>query len=133
MNNKKYMKSHRSRRKIFIVLGVLFAVIMSGGILTGTISSKFGSSQQHTQDLVQPQTASAIIQKISTATISNAPALGNNNAPITLVEFGDYQCTYCHRFHSDTKDLILTNFVKNGKVKFLFKDFPINDLSLIHI
>jgi protein-disulfide isomerase len=128
MNNKKYMKSQRSRRKIFIVLGVVFAVIMIGGILSGTISSRFGSSQQHTQELVQPQTASAIIQKISTPTISNAPALGNSNAPITLVEFGDYQCTYCHRFHSDTKDLILTNFVKNGKVKFLFKDFPINDL-----
>ena len=128
MNNKKYMKSQRSRRKIFIVLGVVFAVIMIGATLSGTISSKFGSSRQHTQDLVQPQTASAIIQKISTPTISNAPALGNNNAPITLVEFGDYQCTYCHRFHSDTKDLILTNFVKNGKVKFLFKDFPINDL-----
>lgn len=127
MNNKKYMKSQRSRRKIFIVLGVVFAVIMIGGILSGTISSKIGSSQQHTQD--QPQTASAIIQKISSPTISNAPALGNNNAPITLVEFGDYQCTYCHRFHSDTKELILTNFVKNGKVRFLFKDFPINDLT----
>ena len=91
MNKKKYMKSYRSRRKIFIVLGVVFAVIMIGGTLGGNISSKFGSSQRHTQDLVQPQTASAIIQQISTPTISNAPALGDNNAPITLVEFGDYQ------------------------------------------
>jgi protein-disulfide isomerase len=128
MENKKYMKSQRSRMKIFIVLGIVFAVIVTGGILSGTIFSRFGSSQQHTQDLVQTQTANAIIQKISTPTIPNAPALGNSNAPVTLVEFGDYQCTYCHRFHSDTKDLILANFVKNGKVRFLFKDFPINDL-----
>jgi protein-disulfide isomerase len=128
MNNKKYMKSQRSRVKIFIVLGIVFAVIIIVGTLSGTISSRFGSSQQHTQDLAQAKTASALIQKISTPTISNAPALGSSNAPVTLIEFGDYQCTYCHRFHSDTKDLILTNFVKNGKVRFLFKDFPINDL-----
>ena len=114
--------------KIFIGLGIVFTVIIIGGTLGGTISSRFGSSQQHTQDLAQSQTVSAIIQKISTPTISNAPALGNSNAPVTLIEFGDYQCTYCHRFHSDTKDLILTNFVKNGKVTLLFKDFSINDL-----
>src|SRR5947209_7469196 len=119
------MKSQRSRVKIFIVLGIVFAVIIIGGTLSGTISSRFWSSQQqqqHTQDLAQSQTASAIIQKISTPTVSNAPALGSSNAPVTLIEFGDYQCTYCHRFHSDTKDLILTNFVMNGKIRFLFKD-----------
>jgi hypothetical protein len=63
--------------KIFIGLGIVFTVIIIGGTLSGTISSRFGSSQQRTQDLSQSQTANAIIQKISTLTISNAPALGN--------------------------------------------------------
>ena len=128
MNNKKYESSQRSHRKIFIILSVSFAVIMIGLTLSGTVSSRFGLSQQQTHNPVNPQTASTIIQKISTPKISNAPALGNSNAPITLIEFGDYQCTYCHRFHSDSKDLIVTNFVNTGKVRFLFKDFPINDL-----
>jgi Thioredoxin len=125
MNNRKYENSQRSHRKIFITGGVLFAVIMIGVTLSGTVSSRFGLSQQQTHNLVNPQTASTIIQKISTPTISNAPALGNINAPITLIEFGDYQCTYCHRFYSDSKDLIVTNFVNTGKVRFLFKDFPL--------
>jgi protein-disulfide isomerase len=128
MNNKKYKNPQRSRRKIFITLGVLFAVIMIEVTLSGTFSSRFGLSQQQTHNLVEPQTATTIIQKISTPTIPNAPALGNSEAPITLIEFGDYQCTFCHRFHSDSKDLILRNFVNTGKVRFLFKDFPINDL-----
>ena len=128
MNNRMYKNSQRNRRKIFITLGVLFAVIMIGVTLSGTVSSRFGLSQQQTHDLINPQTASAIIRKISAPTIANAPALGNSKAPITLIEFGDYQCTYCHRFHSDSKELILTNFVNTGKVRFLFKDFPINDL-----
>ncbi len=55
--------------------------------------------------------------------------LGNESAKITLVEFGDYHCTFCKRFHVNTKDLLINNFVKTGKVRFLFKDFPINDIS----
>lgn len=60
---------------------------------------------------------------------SNAHALGNESAKITLVEFGDYQCTFCKRFHVNTKELVLNNFVETGKVLFLFKDYPINDIS----
>ena len=56
--------------------------------------------------------------------IDNAsPFLGNRNAHITLVEFGDYQCTFCSKFFHETEKSIITNYVKTGKVKLLFKDF----------
>jgi protein-disulfide isomerase len=76
----------------------------------------------------QSQNATQIIQKLSTPVTSNASALGSSDAPVTLIEYGDYQCAACHKFHTDTEDLILTNLVKTGKVKFLFKDFAILDL-----
>ncbi len=60
---------------------------------------------------------------------SNAHALGNESANVTLVEFGDYQCNFCKRFHVNTKELVLRNFVETGKIQFLFKDYPINDMS----
>ena len=47
---------------------------------------------------------------------------------MTMVEFGDYQCQYCARFHNETKDQIINNFVDTGKLRFVFKDFVINDL-----
>ena len=50
----------------------------------------------------------------------NARALGNESAKITLVEFGDYQCTFCKRFHAITRELVLSNFVDTGKARFLF-------------
>jgi protein-disulfide isomerase len=59
----------------------------------------------------------------------NAPALGSADARVTIVEFGDYQCTWCHRWHQSTKDAVIADYVDTGKVRFLFKDFPINDLS----
>jgi len=61
--------------------------------------------------------------------IPNAQALGNESAEITLVEFGDYQCTFCKRFHAITRELVINNLVDTGKVRFLFKDYPINDIS----
>ena len=59
-----------------------------------------------------------------------SPILGNPNAPLTMIEFGDYQCTFCKKFFSETEESILTNYVETGKVKILFKDFivvPGND------
>jgi protein-disulfide isomerase len=55
--------------------------------------------------------------------------LGNESAKVTIIEFGDYQCTFCKRFHAYTKDLLMNNFVKTGIVKFLFKDYPVNDIA----
>ena len=65
--------------------------------------------------------------KITMATFleNTSPVLGNPNAPITLVEFGDYQCHFCNVFFHNTEDRILKNFIETGKVKMFFKDFTI--------
>jgi len=52
-----------------------------------------------------------------------SPILGDLNAPLTMIEFGDYQCTFCKKFFDETEESILTNYVETGKVKILFKDF----------
>lgn len=57
---------------------------------------------------------------------NGSPMLGDPNAKITIVEFGDYQCTYCHLFHENTKDALLQEYVDTGKVNFVFRDFPLN-------
>ena len=54
-----------------------------------------------------------------------SPILGDVNAPITMVEFGDYQCFFCNKFFHETEDKILENYIKTGKVKLIFKDFTI--------
>ena len=64
-------------------------------------------------------------------TVSNlidggSPILGNSNAPITILEWGDYQCTFCYKFHQNTLNTIQEDFINTGKVKLVFKDFPLN-------
>lgn len=57
---------------------------------------------------------------------NGSPLLGDSNAKITIVEWGDYQCTYCHAFHKNTKDQLIQEYVNTGKVNFVFRDFPLN-------
>ena len=58
-----------------------------------------------------------------------SPIMGDSNAPITILEWGDYQCTFCYKFHQNTLDVINEDFIKTGKVKLIFKDFPLNGLD----
>ena len=62
---------------------------------------------------------------MDTFLLNGSPILGDPNAPITLVEFGDYQCHYCNVFFQSIEKDILKNYVDTGKVKIIFKDYNI--------
>ena len=62
---------------------------------------------------------------IKTFVNNGSPILGDPNAPITLIEFGDYQCHFCNVFFHSTEDDILKNYIETGKVKMIFKDYNI--------
>ncbi len=57
---------------------------------------------------------------------NGSPIIGNPNAPITVLEWGDYQCTFCFRFHESSLNILLAEYIDTGKVKLVFKDFPLN-------
>ena len=61
--------------------------------------------------------------------VDDDPSLGNKNAPVTIVEFSDFQCPYCSRFRTQTFDQIKEQYIDTGKVRFVYRDFP---LSSIH-
>lgn len=56
---------------------------------------------------------------------NGSPLLGNPNAKVTLVEFGDYQCFFCNKHFHETEELLMENYITTGKVKMIFKDFNI--------
>jgi len=76
---------------------------------------------QPTQQPTQQQTA-------PTATISTEgdPVEGSVNAPVTIIEFSDFQCPYCERFFSQTLSQIRTNYIDTGKVRLVYKNFPLS-------
>lgn len=53
------------------------------------------------------------------------PTLGNTNAPVTIVEFSDFQCPHCATFAEQIYPQIKKNYIDTGKIKFIFRNFPI--------
>ena len=96
-------------KKIFSI-GVICAVIGIGVALTLSPNST---------ETVNPD------MERSHGTISTAmgsPILGNPSAPITIVEFGDYQCHQCYNWFHNTKPAISENYIDTGKVNLVFVD-----------
>ncbi len=57
--------------------------------------------------------------------LDDDPIRGNPNAPITIVEFSDYQCPFCARFYAQTLPLLLEEYIDEGKVNLVYRDFPV--------
>jgi len=93
----------------------LLVIPIAIGIITGMFLA-FNPELENDSKLL---TSSKLIE-------DGSPIMGNSNAPITILEWGDYQCTFCYRFHENTLDIINEEFIKTGKVKLVFKDFPLN-------
>jgi protein-disulfide isomerase len=54
----------------------------------------------------------------------SSPVRGDANAPVTIVEYGDFQCPSCDAFFRAVEPRILSEYVKTGKAKLVFKNFP---------
>src|SRR5439155_217772 len=60
--------------------------------------------------------------------LGDAPMLGRADAPVTLVEFSDYQCPFCQRFFATTLSALKKHYVNTGKVRYVFRDFPLDQM-----
>lgn len=56
------------------------------------------------------------------------PMKGNPSAPITIVEFSDFQCPFCARFYQDTLSQLEENYINNGKAKLIYRDLPLESI-----
>ncbi|MDQ3239204.1 MAG: thioredoxin domain-containing protein [bacterium] len=53
---------------------------------------------------------------------------GDDNAKVTIIEYSDFECPYCAKFYSETQKAIEEKYIKTGKAKLVFKDFPLTNI-----
>ena len=56
--------------------------------------------------------------------------IGDPNAPITIVEYSSLTCPHCAQFHNVTLPLIKKEFIETGKIRLIFRDFPLDQFAL---
>ena len=99
---------------------LLVVVVLIGAffMFTGNGTTTGNTVQQPTQQ--EPTTASA--------KVDDDAVLGDKNAPITIIEFSDYQCPFCRKFWTETFLQLEKDYIDTGKVKLVFRDFPLTSL-----
>lgn len=65
---------------------------------------------------------------VVSASADDDPVLGNKNAEVTMIEFSDYQCPFCQRFWSQALPQIKQEYIDTGKVKLVYRDFPLDSI-----
>ena len=95
--------------------GVILGILVISIILLIVIS--MSSPPDETFDVDMTRTHGSI------STALGSPILGDPLAPITIVEFGDYQCHQCYNWFHDTKPMITRDYIETGKVNLVFVDF----------
>ena len=117
----------------------LIVIVGIAAFFAGSYTSSLGSNQLTQEDLDQAmaklelkllQNRLPTEQAMPPVKISadDDPIIGDPNAPITIIEFSDFQCPFCARFHVQTLPSIYEEYIEQGKVKLVFRDFPIQNI-----
>src|SRR3989344_7320374 len=108
---------------------VLLAIVVVGGftffnestVSGGAVAPTAKAGVQGAQQLAAP-TAKVEVSA------DDDPVLGDKNAPVTIIEFSDYQCPFCRKFWTEILPSIKSEYIDTGKVKFVYRDFPLTSI-----
>lgn len=100
-------------------------ILESGG---GKTALAPAAAQGQVQAQVQDPTPAPVAPQgpVTIAERSDAAVLGKASAPVTFVEFTDFQCPFCQRFFNEAYGQIKSKYVDTGKVKIIFRHYPLS-------
>ena len=120
---------------IISVIGIAIIATFFAGVYVSNFDSNQVSEEELQEaisklelKLLQNQLPTGQPTPIVKISADDDPVIGDPNATISIIEFSDFQCPFCARFHIQTLPSILEEYVDQGKVKLVFRDFPIQNI-----
>lgn len=105
-----------------LIVGYVIANSMNGFAMMQNLPSQ----QNNPTVAGDPQAPTPPPSNDTPADADDDPFLGDENAPVTVIEFTDYQCPFCSRHFTQTYSQIKQEYVDTGKVKYVTRDFPLS-------
>jgi protein-disulfide isomerase len=125
------------RRTLSILTVVLATAVLAGCAVTSGVEN--GATQAQADAILaelrdikrllaeQPRAPRAEAAPKTVRVRADAgPVLGEAGAPVTIVEYTDYQCPFCKRHHDGTYAQLKKNYVDTGKVRYVIRDLPLS-------
>ncbi len=117
----------KEKKDRFLPVSILVAAALIAGALMFTSFYGGGSGGSGGSGAAPAGTNPGAAAVLATSTVTTLGArdaiLGNQNAPVTLIEYGDYQCPFCGEFFQQTEPSIVSSYVNTGKVRMVFRNF----------
>ncbi len=99
-----------------IVIIIVFAVLVSVvAIAYSSYYERIITMQEHRVNVSEPTPINLT---------NGSPVLGSASAPVTIVEFGDYQCEACYHWYHNARTDVIDNYIETGKANLVFMDLP---------
>ncbi|UCD99850.1 MAG: thioredoxin domain-containing protein [Chloroflexota bacterium] len=120
---------------LIFVVGLILGFFLRGWFpvpgLFNSASNEGTSSQQ--QSVVVPESNQNLPAETPQVVrydvpVDDDPFLGSEDAPITIIEFSDYECPYCRQWHAEVYSQLLDTY--GDQIRFVYRDFP---LESIHV
>jgi protein-disulfide isomerase len=80
------------------------------------------------KELLTAGRADAPASKRESLSVEGLPSMGERNAPLTVVEFSDYQCPFCGQYARETMPQVVRDYVKTGKLRYVSGDLPLEEI-----
>lgn len=117
--------SSSSKRDYFLPISILIAgILIAGSLIYSTGKKTVGPAETKKADIGSAVQAPAPVRAVE---IGDSVILGDPKAPVTFIEYADYQCPFCTSFFKETEPLLIKDYVDKGKVKMVYKDFAFLD------
>lgn len=108
------------------------AIIVAGVIIAGALMYSNSPRFQGPAAVIPgaPSGNTGVNQPVANAEglADDDPSLGNPEAPVTVVEFSDFQCPFCRRLYIQTLPQLKEKYIKTGKARFVYRDFPLTSI-----
>ena len=142
VSGKSHVKGNTSNDSVILICVIAFALIIFVGLLALLIGIFVGMAITENDELEplrvvlnpeQPKPTPTPIPTVPVGLpprvnvdIGDSPFLGDEDAPVTIIEFSDFECPFCARWYIDTKSQIDEQYIKMGKVKLVYMHYPLS-------
>jgi len=109
------------------VVAVIAILILAYMLIKPDQTGITGNVVREENPIQQPQQRQQPSQpEIIDVSIDDDSILGDEDAPVTIIEFSDYECPFCARFYLNTLPQLKREYIDTGKIKLVYRDFPLS-------
>ena len=132
--NKPVSRMHKINTYIYIFAGFIAVTLLA------FITYRYAPAEFTSQARTQPQKAEEVVitkdpdlakkKQILLKDMSGDYYMGNQYAPVIVIEYASLSCPHCAHFHEDVVEPLVPSYINSGKVKYVYRDFPLNAPAL---